>query len=186
PRIGILLDGRSFTINSINSGTPASEALPEMSSFGIIISDNTVMVAISWSVKNFSSNSFCVRSCSQSCTPGSLFEVSLASLASFALSPLQAVAKTPAPAAINPSALSDSLLFISFLISRLTFSSLPIYIPQSAWTWLRWSKSGFYPLAAQKDLHLPHISSCNHVLAPICSIPIAWDRYPSELFPLRG
>src|SRR5690606_35311459 len=164
----------------------ASEALPDVSSFGIIMSANTVIVAISCSVKKVSSNSFCVRSCSQSSTPGSLSEVSLAILASFALSPLQAVANTPAPAASKPNALRDSLLFISFSISRLTFSSLPIYIPQSAWTWLRWSKSGFYPLAAQKDLHLPHISSCNHVLAPICSIPIAWDRYPSELFPLRG
>src|SRR3954453_16651420 len=40
-------------INSINSGTFASLALPLTASFGIMISPNTVMVAISVSVKNF-------------------------------------------------------------------------------------------------------------------------------------
>src|SRR5690606_33190770 len=96
----------------MKSGTPASDAHPDTSSSGMMISANTAMVAISCAVKNLSSRSFCVRSCSQSVTPDSLSEVSAMILASRPLSPIQAVVKNPATEASGPKALKDSLLFM--------------------------------------------------------------------------
>jgi len=43
-------------MKSMNSGTPASVALPERSSFGITRSTSIRTVAYSWAVKNFGLN----------------------------------------------------------------------------------------------------------------------------------
>ena len=45
---------RSFIMKSMNSGTPASVALPERSSFGMMKSASTRTVSISCAVKNWS------------------------------------------------------------------------------------------------------------------------------------
>src|SRR6266542_4104323 len=52
PRIGTWPSGRSLSMKSMNSGTPASVALPERSSRGITRSTSIRTVSHSWGVKN--------------------------------------------------------------------------------------------------------------------------------------
>src|SRR5690606_28753111 len=96
----------------MKSGTPASDAHPDTSSSGMMMSANTAMVAVSCAVKTPSSRSFCVRSCSQSVAPDILSDALGMILRSRALSPLRALVYTPAPVANRPQALRDSLLFM--------------------------------------------------------------------------
>src|SRR2546423_5620333 len=51
-RIQAWLRGRSVMVKSMNSGTPASDALPDLSSFGMIMSARTRTVRYSAAVKN--------------------------------------------------------------------------------------------------------------------------------------
>ncbi len=53
PRIAICRRGWSIIMKSMNAGTPASVALPDRSSFGMIRSTSTPTVAYSCAVKNF-------------------------------------------------------------------------------------------------------------------------------------
>src|SRR5690606_23913334 len=64
PLTGVCSSGLSLTMNSMKSGTPASVALPDTSSFGIMMSTRTAMVAISWSLKNVSARNFSSRAIS--------------------------------------------------------------------------------------------------------------------------
>jgi hypothetical protein len=53
PRIGTWASGRSVIMKSMNSGTPASVALPDRSSFGMMMLASTATVAHSCALKNF-------------------------------------------------------------------------------------------------------------------------------------
>ena len=60
PRIAVCRAGWSTIMKSMNCGTPASVALPERSSFGMMRSTSTLTVAYSWAVKNFGLNGVAV------------------------------------------------------------------------------------------------------------------------------
>src|SRR5690606_29965244 len=96
----------------MKSGTPASDAHPDTSSSGMMISANTAMVAILCGVKNLSSRSFCVRSCCKSVTPDGFSDVLAMILAPRSHSPIRADVDSLATVASRPKALRDSLLFM--------------------------------------------------------------------------
>src|SRR5690606_8440566 len=164
----------------------APDALPVPSSAGMLIPANTALLAISCAVKNLSSRSFCVRSCSQSVSPDSLSEVSSRILASRALSPLQAVVNTPAPVASRPKALRDSLLFMCmrrFLfyltVQLFLFFQYVFRCPH------RHCEDGPRQIFIALLHERPRINNI-HVSAIVCLAPFIYYRLPKVITHTRG
>ena len=67
PRIATCRAGWSIIMKSMNSGTPASVALPDRSSFGMMMSASTRTSLNSVAVKNFGTNGFAVAAARAAC-----------------------------------------------------------------------------------------------------------------------
>ena len=67
PRIATCRAGWSIIMKSMNSGTPASVALPDRSSFGMMMSASMRTSLNSVAVKNFGTNGFAVAAARAAC-----------------------------------------------------------------------------------------------------------------------
>src|ERR1700683_4687 len=132
PRMGVWCSGISFTINSMKSGTLASEALPLTSSRGMMISPRIVMVAISSGVKKvFPESSFM---CSISSfirlwplglrVPPAAAVLSAPAVAGFFSPVLQASARAPAETVVMRRVLM--LFLLSIIILRYKYQGISI------------------------------------------------------------
>ncbi|MDT4815772.1 hypothetical protein FQZ97_488080 [compost metagenome] len=93
----------------MNSGTFASDALPDTPSFGMMMSASTVIVAISWAVKKVSVVNFLSLSVSHCSRPVCSSILGFSSLLSV---DLQAATNTVVLNAVRPKAFIESRLFI--------------------------------------------------------------------------